>query len=64
MLLAGDPVDIHEQYVWRFLRPQKIDLSGRKPWRQSTDPEFVPKAPATSPAGATNAAGGWSSAPS
>ena len=37
-------VDIHEQYIWRFLRAQKIDLSGRKSWCESTDPEFVPKA--------------------
>ena len=29
-LLAGELVDIHEQYIWRFLRAQKIDLSGRK----------------------------------
>jgi transposase len=43
-LLAREVVDIHEQYIWRFLRRQKIDLSGRKSWCQSTDPEFVPKA--------------------
>jgi transposase len=43
-LLARELVDIHEQYIWRFLRRQKIDLSGRKSWCQSTDPEFVPKA--------------------
>jgi transposase len=43
-LLARDLVDIHEQYIWRFLRRQKIDLSGRKSWCQSTDPDFVPKA--------------------
>lgn len=43
-LLARELVDIHEQYIWRFLRAQKIDLSGRKSWCQSTDPEFVPKA--------------------
>jgi transposase len=42
--LARELVDIHEQYVWRFLRAQKIDLSGRKSWCESTDPEFVPKA--------------------
>ena len=29
-LLARELVDIHEQYIWRFLRAQKIDLSGRK----------------------------------
>jgi transposase len=43
-LLARELVDIHEQYIWRFLRSQKIDLSGRKSWCQSTDPDFVPKA--------------------
>jgi transposase len=43
-LLARQLKEIHEQYVWRFLRAQKIDLSGRKSWFQSTDPEFVPKA--------------------
>ena len=34
----------HEQYVWRFLRTEKIDLSGRKSWCESDDPEFVAKA--------------------
>jgi transposase len=43
-MLARELVDIHEQYIWRFLRAQKIDLSGRKSWCQSTDPDFVPKA--------------------
>jgi transposase len=43
-LPARDLVDIHEQYIWRFLRAQKIDLSGRKSWCRSTDPDFVPKA--------------------
>ena len=44
LLLARDLVDIHEQQIWRFLRAQKIDLSGRKSWCQSIDPDFVPKA--------------------
>jgi transposase len=43
-LLARALVDVHEQYIWRFLRAQKIDLSGRKSWCESTDPEFVAKA--------------------
>ncbi|HUB16529.1 MAG TPA: IS630 family transposase [Acetobacteraceae bacterium] len=43
-LLARELGEIHEQYIWRFLRAQKIDLSGRKSWCQSTDPEFVTKA--------------------
>jgi transposase len=34
-LLARELVEIHEQYIWRFLRAQKIDLSGRKSWCQS-----------------------------
>lgn len=43
-LLARELVDIHEQHIWRFLRAQKIDLSGRKSWCESTDPAFVAKA--------------------
>jgi transposase len=43
-LLACALGDVHEQYIWRFLRAQKIDLSGRKSWCESTDPEFVAKA--------------------
>ena len=35
--------DVDVQYVWRFLRAQKIDLSGRKSWCQSTDPDFAAK---------------------
>jgi transposase len=43
-LLARALGDIHKQYIWRFLRAQKIDLSGRKSWCESNDPEFVAKA--------------------
>jgi transposase len=43
-LIAAELGDVHEQYVWRFLRTQKIDLSGRKSWCESNDPEFVAKA--------------------
>lgn len=43
-LLARALGDIHEQYIWRFLRAQKIDLSGRRSWCESSDPEFVAKA--------------------
>jgi transposase len=43
-LLARALCDVHEQYIWRFLRAQKIDLSGRKSWCESDDPEFVAKA--------------------
>jgi transposase len=43
-LLARALGDVHEQYIWRFLRAQKIDLSGRKSWCDSSDPEFVAKA--------------------
>jgi hypothetical protein len=32
------------QYVWRFLRGQKIALAGRKSWCESDDPEFIAKA--------------------
>jgi len=43
-LLAKDLGDVSDQYVWRFLRAQRIDLAGRKSWCLSTDPEFVVKA--------------------
>jgi transposase len=43
-LLARALGDVHEQYIWRFLRAQKIDLSGRKSWCESNDPQFVAKA--------------------
>jgi transposase len=43
-LIAKALGDVHEQYVWRFLRAQKIDLAGRKSWCVSTDPEFAAKA--------------------
>ena len=36
--------DVDVQHVWRFLRAQKIDLSGRKSWCESNDPEFAAKA--------------------
>lgn len=36
--------DVNVQYVWRFLRKHKIDLSGRKSWCVSKDPEFADKA--------------------
>src|SRR3954462_3519203 len=43
-LIATALGDVHEQYVWRFLRAQKIDLAGRKSWCVSHDPEFAAKA--------------------
>jgi transposase len=43
-LIAAELGDVHEQYVWRFLRAQKIDLAGHKSWCESDDPEFVAKA--------------------
>lgn len=43
-LIATALCDVHEQYVWRFLRRQKIDLAGRKSWCVSNDPEFAAKA--------------------
>lgn len=43
-LIAAELGDVHEQYVWRFLRTQKIDLAGRKSWCESNDPEFAAKA--------------------
>src|SRR5262245_23185040 len=43
-LIATHLGDVHEQHVWRVLRKQKIDLSGRKSWCESSDPDFVAKA--------------------
>ena len=43
-LLAKDLGDVSDQYIWRFLRAQRIDLDGRKSWCLSTDPEFAAKA--------------------
>ena len=43
-LIAAELGDVHEQQVWRVLRAQKIDLSGRKSWCESDDPDFVAKA--------------------
>lgn len=43
-LIAERLGDVDVQYVWRFLRAQKIDLSGRKSWCESNDPEFAAKA--------------------
>ncbi len=43
-LIAEALGDVHVQHVWRFLRAHKIDLSGRKSWCVSNDPEFAAKA--------------------
>jgi transposase len=43
-LLSDALGDVSDQYIWRFLRAQKIDLSGRKSWCESPDPEFAAKA--------------------
>ena len=43
-LIARALGDVHVQYVWRFLRAHQIDLSGRKSWCVSSDPEFAAKA--------------------
>lgn len=43
-LIAAALGDVHEQYIWRFLRSQKIDLAGRKSWCLSDDPEFAAEA--------------------
>lgn len=45
-LLAAALGDVSEHHVWRFLRAQRIDLAGRKPWCVSSDPEFAAKAAA------------------
>jgi transposase len=43
-LIARALGDVSDQYVWRFLRAQGIDLGGRRSWCLSTDPEFAAKA--------------------
>jgi transposase len=43
-LIAAALGDVDVQYVWRFLRAQKIDLSARKSWCESNDPDFAAKA--------------------
>jgi transposase len=43
-LIAKALGEVDVQYVWRFLRAQKIDLAGRKSWCESNDPEFAAKA--------------------
>jgi transposase len=43
-LIAAALGDVSDQYVWRFLRAQGIDLAGRRSWCLSTDPEFAAKA--------------------
>ena len=37
-LLAKELGDVSDQYVWRFLRAQRIDLAGRKSWCLSSRP--------------------------
>jgi transposase len=43
-LLAETLGDVDVQYIWRFLRAQKIDLARRKSWCESNDPDFTAKA--------------------
>jgi transposase len=43
-LIAAALGDVDVQYVWRFLRAQKIDLAARKSWCESRDPDFAAKA--------------------
>ena len=43
-LIAKALGDVDVQHVWRVLRAQKIDLSARKSWCESNDPEFAAKA--------------------
>lgn len=43
-LLARGLGDVDVQYVWRFLRSNKIDLAARKSWCESDDPQFAAKA--------------------
>ena len=43
-LLAGELGDVDVQYVWRFLRSNKIDLAAREVLVPSNDPQFTAKA--------------------
>ncbi len=43
-LIASALGDVDVQYIWRFLRAQKIDLAARKSWCASNDPDFAAKA--------------------
>ena len=43
-LIAEALGDVDVNYVRRFLRRQKIDLTGRKSWCESNDPDFATKA--------------------
>ncbi len=43
-LLARMLGDVSDQYIWRFLRKNNIDLAARKSWCESDDPDFVAKA--------------------
>jgi transposase len=43
-LLAKTLGDVDVQYVWRFLRENKIDLAARKSWCESNDRQFAAKA--------------------
>ena len=43
-LLAEALGDVDVQYIWRFLRNNKIDLVARKSWCESNDPNFTAKA--------------------
>ena len=43
-LLSRELSDVSDQYIWRFLRANKIDLAARKSWCQTDDPDFVAKA--------------------
>ena len=43
-LIAAALGDVDVQQVWRVLRTHNIDLSARKSWCESNDPEFAAKA--------------------
>jgi transposase len=44
-LIATRLGDVHVNYVWRFLRNQKIDLAGRKSRYERTNRRLPPKLP-------------------
>jgi hypothetical protein len=63
-LIAAHLGDLHEQYVWRFLRAHKIDLAGLKSWCESGVTRSLPPRPLMwwGPTGATGERREYSSA--
>lgn len=48
-LMARALVDVHEQYIWRFLRAQQIDLLAASPGARALTRTSSPRRPRSSP---------------